>query len=227
MMTEENKRYFEEISEILLEKFNECEKIHCFTNVKITDVFSGTCGDRYNKSGIQVRLSNNPWIDLEVYDDGSWELFNHTEIDNLYYDEKADCIRHVGTNEIEGQKGFDTMNKNRVFETVISSTDRFDSFALPKDAKRKVRTAKVGAGVVVLPDNGADITDGEIVKALGLKDFEPEEGRTNIIITRYNDDPLLVSLTNSQIRLLEWLGSYNLLGDMEFDDMNNSSFERV
>lgn len=119
------------------------------------------------------------------------------------------------------------MNKNRVFETVISSTSRFDNFALPKDARLKVRTAKVGAGVVVLPDTGADITDSEIVKALGLKDFEPEEERTNIIITRYNDDPLLVSLTNSQIRLLEWLGSYNLLGDMEFDDMNNSSFERV
>ena len=109
MMTEDNKKFFEEISEILLEKLNECEKIPCFTNVKITDVFSITCGDRYNKSGIQFRLSNNPWIDLEVYDDGSWELFNHTEIDNLYYDEKTDCIRHVGTNEIEGQKGNDTM----------------------------------------------------------------------------------------------------------------------
>lgn len=124
-------------------------------------------------------------------------------------------------------KGFDTMNKNRVFETVITSTDRFDSFALPKDAKRKVRTAKVGAGVVVLPDNGADITDSEIVKALGLKDFEPEEERTNIIITRYNDDPLLVSLTKSQIRLLKWLGSYSLLGDMEYDDINNSCFEKI
>ena len=109
MMTEDNKKFFEEISEILLEKLNECEKIPCFTNVKVTDVFSITCGDRYNKSGIQFRLSNNPWIDLEVYDDGSWELFNHTEIDNLYYDEKTDCIRHVGTNEIEGQKGNDTM----------------------------------------------------------------------------------------------------------------------
>ena len=108
-MTEDNKKFFEEISEILLEKLNECEKIPCFTNVKVTDVFSITCGDRYNKSGIQFRLSNNPWIDLEIYDDGSWELFNHTEIDNLYYDEKTDCIRHVGTNEIEGQKGNDTM----------------------------------------------------------------------------------------------------------------------
>lgn len=119
------------------------------------------------------------------------------------------------------------MNKNRVFETVITSTDRFDSFALPKDAKRKVRTAKVGAGVVVLPDNGADITDSEIVKALGLKDFEPEEGRTNIIIERYNDTPLLVSLTKSQIRLLDWLDAYGLLNDMEFGDVNNSDFEKI
>lgn len=119
------------------------------------------------------------------------------------------------------------MNKNRVFETVTASTNRFDSFALPKDARMKVRTAKVGAGVVVLPDTGADITDSEIVKALGLKDFEPVEERTNIIITRYNEDPLLVSLTKSQIRLLEWLGSYNLLGDMEYDDINHSCFEKV
>jgi hypothetical protein len=124
-------------------------------------------------------------------------------------------------------KGFDTMNKNRVFETVITSTDRFDSFALPKDAKRKVRTAKVGAGVVVLPDNGADITDSEIVKALGLKDFEPEEERTNIIIERFEESSLLVSLTKSQIRLLNWLYSYGLLKDMEFGDVNNSDFEKI
>jgi hypothetical protein len=124
-------------------------------------------------------------------------------------------------------KGFDTMNKNRVFETVITSTDRFDSFALPKDAKRKVRTAKVGAGVVVLPDNGADITDSEIVKALGLKDFEPEEERTNIIIERFEESPLLVSLTKSQIRLLNWLDTYGLLNDMEYGDVNNSDFEKI
>lgn len=119
------------------------------------------------------------------------------------------------------------MNKNRVFETVISSTSRFDSFALPKDARLKVRTAKVGAGVVVLPDTGADITDSEIVKALGLKDFEPEEGRTKIVIKRYNEDPLLVSLTKSQIRLLDWLDSYGLLNDMEFDDVIDTSFEEI
>lgn len=119
------------------------------------------------------------------------------------------------------------MNKNRVFETVITSTDRFDSFALPKDAKRKVRTAKVGAGVVVLPDNGADITDSEIVKALGLKDFEPVEERTKIVIKRYNDDPLLVSLTKSQIRLLDWLDAYGLLNDMEYSDVIDSSFEEI
>lgn len=124
-------------------------------------------------------------------------------------------------------KGFDTMNKNRVFETVTSSTDRFDSFALPKDAKRKVRTAKVGAGVVVLPDNGADITDSEIVKALGLKDFEPEEGRTKIVIKRYNDDPLLVSLTKAQMRFLDWLDAYGLLNDAEYSDVIDSSFEEI
>ena len=232
MMTEDNKKFFEKISEILLEKLNECEKIPCFTNVKVTDVFSITCGDRYNKNGIQFRLSNNPWIDLEVYDDGSWELFNHTEIDNLYYDEKTDCIRHVGTNEIEGQKGFDTMNKNRVFETVISSTNRFDSFALPKDARLKVRIAKVGAGVVILPDNGSPITAKEVVKALGLKDVEPEAEKvekTKIILeNNYDCDcNYYLSLTDSQMKLIEFLCREGLLEDWECRNMGKMEFEEI
>lgn len=119
------------------------------------------------------------------------------------------------------------MNKNRVFETVITSTDRFDSFALPKDARMKVRTAKVGAGVVTLPDNGNPITEKEIIKALGLKDDNLVEERTKIVIKRYNEDPLLVALTKSQIRLLDWLDSYGLLNDMEFDDVIDTSFEEI
>lgn len=122
------------------------------------------------------------------------------------------------------------MNKNKNFETIIFSADRFDRCALPKDAKRRVRTAKVGAGVVILPDNGNPITAKEIVKALGLKDVEPEaekEKRTKVVIKRYNDDPLLVSLTKSQIRLLEWLDTYGLLNDVEFDDVIDTSFEEI
>ena len=125
-------------------------------------------------------------------------------------------------------KGFDTMNKNRVFETVISSTNRFDNFALPKDARVKVRTAKVGAGVVILPDTGADITDSEIVKALGLKDVEPEEERTKIIIdSEYYEKRFCVSLTDSQIKFLKWLDTYGLLNDLTWDTFENAEFEEI
>ena len=122
------------------------------------------------------------------------------------------------------------MNKNRVFETVISSTNRFDSFALPKDARMKVRTAKVGAGVVVLPDTGADITDSEIVKALGLKNFEPEEKeRTKIIIDSayHHEERFCVSLTDSQIKLLKWLDIHGVLNDWAWDALGNVEFEEI
>ena len=120
------------------------------------------------------------------------------------------------------------MNKNRVFETVISSTNNFYNFALPKDARMKVRTAKVGAGVVILPDTGADITDSEIVKALGLKDVEPEEERTKIIIdSEYHEERFCVSLTDSQIKLLEWLDIHGLLNDWVWDTLENVEFEEI
>ena len=121
------------------------------------------------------------------------------------------------------------MNKNRVFETVITSTDRFDSFALPKDAKRKVRTAKVGAGVVVLPDNGADITDSEIVKALGLKDFEPKEERTKIVLeNKYDSDcNYYFSLTDSQMKLIEYFIGEGILSDWSYKNMGKMEFEEI
>ena len=121
------------------------------------------------------------------------------------------------------------MNKNRVFETVITSTDRFGSFALPKDAKRKVRTAKVGAGVVVLPDNGADITHSEIVKALGLKDFEPEEERAKIVLeNKYDSDcNYYFSLTDSQMKLIEYFIGEGILSDWRYKNMGKMEFERI
>lgn len=121
------------------------------------------------------------------------------------------------------------MNKNRVFETVISSTSRFDNFALPKDARLKVRTAKVGAGVVVLPDTGADITDSEIVKALGLKDFKPEEERTKIVLEHDYDCGCnyYLSLTDSQMKLIEYLIGKGVLSDWSYKNMGKMEFEEI
>ena len=191
-----------------------------------------TCGDRYNKNSIQFRLSNNPWIDLEIYDDGSWELFNHTEIDNLYYDKKTDCIRHVGTNEIEEQKGFDTMNNNKVFETDKIYTQHLGPALKPKDKTDKCRVAKVGAGVVILPDNGSPITAKEVVKALGLKDVEPEAEKvekTKIILENNYDCGCnyYLSLTDSQMKLIEFLGRKGLLEDWECRNMGKMEFEEI
>lgn len=122
------------------------------------------------------------------------------------------------------------MNKNRVFETVISSTNNFYNFALPKDARVKVRTAKVGAGVVILPDTGADITDSEIVKALGLKDFEPEEKeRTKIVLeNKYDSDcNYYFSLTDSQMKLIEYFIGEGILSDWRYKNMGKMEFEEI
>lgn len=99
MMTEENKRYFEEISEILHRRFWESNKPFAELNVKVKDVFSDTCGNR-DVNGISFRLNNNPLIELAIYNDGTFELWNLTETDNIYWDEKINCLRYADTHEL-------------------------------------------------------------------------------------------------------------------------------
>lgn len=121
------------------------------------------------------------------------------------------------------------MNKNKDFETVIFSADRFDRCALPKDTKRRVRTAKVGAGVVILPDNGNPISAKEIVKALGLKDVEPKEERTKIVLeNKYDSDcNYYFSLTDSQMKLIEYFIGEGILSDWRYKNMGKMEFERI
>ena len=128
-------------------------------------------------------------------------------------------------------KGFDTMNNNKVFETDKIYTDDLDPALKPKDKTYTCRVAKVGAGVVILPANGNPITTKEIVKALGLKNVEPEvekERRTKIIIdSEYNAERFCVSLTNSQIDLLVWLNDNDLLNDFIWDTVENVDFKEI
>lgn len=129
-------------------------------------------------------------------------------------------------------KGFDTMNNNKVFETDTIFTKHLDHPALiPKDKTTKCRVAKVGAGVVILPDNGNPITAKEIVKALGLKDVESEaekERRTKIIIdSEYHEERFCISLTDSQIDLLVWLNDNDLLNDFTWDTVENIDFKEI
>ncbi len=232
MMTEDNKKFFEEISEILHKKFWECNEPFVELDVKVKDVFSTTCGDR-DVNGIAFRLNNNPLIDLEIYNDGTFELWNLTETDNIYWDEKINRLRYADTNELVDQKGIDIMNNNKIFTTDTMKTEKFAHFCRPKDAKTNLRVAKVGAGVVILPDNGSPITASEIVKALGLKDVEPEveKEKKQKYIMRNNYDcgvVFYISLTESQVRLLEWFEHEGVFAeDYTIEYAGNVEFEEI
>ena len=121
------------------------------------------------------------------------------------------------------------MNNNKVFETDKIYTQHLGPALKPKDKTDKCRVAKVGAGVVILPDNGNLISAKEIVKALGLKDVKPEaKERVKIIIdSEYHEERFCVSLTDSQIKFLKWLDTYGLLNDWDWDTLENVEFEEI
>lgn len=120
------------------------------------------------------------------------------------------------------------MTNNKVFETEKICIQHLYTSMKPKNATNKCRVAKVGAGVVILPDNGSPITAKEVVKALGLKDVEPEEKeRTKILIdSEYHEKSFCVSLTDSQIRFLKWLDTHGILNGA-WDTLENVGFEEI
>lgn len=129
-------------------------------------------------------------------------------------------------------KGFDTMNNNKVFETDKIYTQHLGPALKPKDKTDKCRVAKVGAGVVILPDNGSPISAKEVVKALGLKDVEPEAEKvekTKIILGNNYDCGCnyYLSLTDSQMKLIEFLCREGLLEDWECRNMGKMEFEEI
>lgn len=127
------------------------------------------------------------------------------------------------------------MNNNKVFETDKIFTQHLGPALKPKDKTTKCRVAKVGAGVVILPDNGNPITAKEIVKALGLKDVEPEpeaekEKRNNCTIwNEYTgNEKQFIRLTNAQERLLDWLEDNGYLEDGTiWEEIGNVEFEEI
>lgn len=127
------------------------------------------------------------------------------------------------------------MNNNKVFETDKIYTQRLDPILKPKDRTTKCRVARVGAGVVILPDNGNPITAKEVVKALGLKDVEPEaevkkEKKQKYIMRNNYDGGLVfyISLTESQVRLLEWLEHEGVFAeDYTIEYAGNVEFEEI
>lgn len=120
------------------------------------------------------------------------------------------------------------MNNNKVFETEKMHYREIPMSLMPKDKTNRFRVAKVGAGVVILPDNGSPITAKEVVKALDLKDIEPEEKeRTKIIIdSEYHEKRFCVSLTDSQIKFLEWMDTHGILNGA-WEPLENVKFEEI
>ena len=121
------------------------------------------------------------------------------------------------------------MNNNKVFETDKIYTQHLGPALKPKDKTDKCRVAKVGAGVVILPDNGNLISAKEIVKALGLKDVEPEEERTKIVHeNKYDSDcNYYLSLTDSQMKLIEYFIGEGILSDWRYKKMGKMEFEEI
>lgn len=124
------------------------------------------------------------------------------------------------------------MNNNKIFETDKIYTQHLGLALKPKDKTTKCRVAKVGAGVVILPDNGNPISAKELVKALGLKEVEPEAKEVRINYTIHNDyagnEKQFIRLTNAQERLMLWLDDNGYLDDgTNWDEIGNVEFEEI
>lgn len=96
-----------------------------------------------------------------------------------------------------------------------------------------IRVAQVGAGVVILPDTNRsqDLSENEMRKALHIEEKAPkEEKMTNYKIEdsdSWSDNVFFVSLTEEQVRLLDWLIDHNYVDCDLFTSNPNLEFERI
>lgn len=98
-----------------------------------------------------------------------------------------------------------------------------------------IRVAQVGAGVVILPDTNRtqDLSENEMWKALHIdeKASTPKEKKmTNYKIEdsdSWSDNSFFVSLTEEQVRLLDWLIDHNYVDCDLFRTNPNIEFERI
>ena len=96
-----------------------------------------------------------------------------------------------------------------------------------------IRVAQVGAGVVILPDTNRtqELSENELRKALHIEEKAPkEEKMTNYKIEdsdSWSDRVFLVSLTEEQVRLLDWLIDHDYVDCDLFTSDPNFEFERI
>ena len=100
--------------------------------------------------------------------------------------------------------------------------------ALPKNYGSNLRVARVGNGTVILPyDKNEEMTDDEILKALGLEN-KKSSAREKYIITNHElDEKHYVELTREQVALLNWLDTYGLVIDLSLDRIDSVRFEQI
>lgn len=82
------------------------------------------------------------------------------------------------------------------------------------------RIIQCGAGLVLLPDTdrSKDATEGEVIKALGLRNkavpMSKDDGeRSTFAVSREGEFQTMVALTPAQIRFLRWCCSEDLFWD--------------
>ena len=99
----------------------------------------------------------------------------------------------------------------------------------------RIRVAQVGAGVVILPETNCtqELSDKEMRKALHIKDTASapkEEKMTNYKIEdsdSWSDNAFFVSLTEEQVRLLDWLIDHDYVDCDLFSANPNIEFEKI
>lgn len=114
-----------------------------------------------------------------------------------------------------------------------------------KDArslKNNLRIISCGRGAVILPDTNckADCTEGELIKALGLVkmydglhlegDMKSEDEKLRKLVSmQYEyDTPHLLSLTEDQTRLLDWLSEHGYLdGSINYNYLQSFAVQKI
>lgn len=116
---------------------------------------------------------------------------------------------------------YDSSNLNSIIASKLSMTG-------------KIRVAKVGAGVVILPETNCtqDLSEKEMRKALHIDEKVPKE--TTRMVKLYNQnswddsDPSYLELTEDQYRLLNWLSKNEwLFDDVLIEENPSFEFERI